>query len=65
MWIVRTDNYGRSGEVPGQDERRVLFLQDPIIAKKVVELLNIDGPTGGPDYYRVVPDNYKLRVFEP
>jgi hypothetical protein len=38
---------------------------DPIIAKKVVELLNLDGPTGGPDYYRVVPDNYKLRVFEP
>lgn len=62
--VVDIDNFG--GEGPGSTER---FITEPIdkdMAQVIVIALNqMYGGYNAPRYYRVVPEDYKLFVFEP
>ena len=62
-WVIQTDNYDRSGEQPGYDEKRMFQSRDgnraATIAKLMNDELNLDF------FYKVVPDEYKLLVFTP
>lgn len=63
--IVRTDNFDRSGEQPGCDEKFVLWPLPEKQAKEICNLLNQTVDANGPDYYKVVATDYKLQEFEP
>jgi hypothetical protein len=63
--IVRTDNFDRSGEEPGCDEKFVLHAMEERYAAEIVKILNRTADPAGPDYYKVVGRDYKLVEFEP
>lgn len=62
--VVDIDNFG--GEGPNSTER---FITEPIeedMAITIVRALNDQyGGYGAPRFYRVVPEDYKLFIFEP
>jgi hypothetical protein len=64
--IVRTDNFGRSGEHPGCNEE---FIGEPNSSREdllvqAADMNDTDGPSSF-DYYKVEHENYKLLEFEP
>ena len=62
--VVHTDNFGRSGEGPGYDER---FISGPIAKEDADVLARLENSrcnVNGPDYYKVVPETYKLVTFQ-
>ena len=61
--IIRTDNYGRSGEWQGRDETLVVACISADLAKRVHVLLNEECPEDW--VYAIVPDGYTLQRFEP
>jgi len=63
--VVRSDNYGQSGEIAGRDESFVgdLYLSHAK-ARKLAELLNEISEFHGPFFYRAVERSYKLVKFE-
>lgn len=63
--IVQGDNFGMSGEMPGRDEKFVLWPLPTEIATKIAALLNNASPEDGPYFYRTVETDYKLSTFEP
>ena len=65
MRIVWTDNYGRSGESPGKDEKFVAKELTDFYARRIVKLLNDSCSESGSDYFKVVEDDYQLLIFEP
>lgn len=62
--VVDIDNFG--GEGPASTER---FITEPIeqnMAKVIANALNAEfGGDYAPRFYRVVPEDYKLFIFEP
>lgn len=64
MKIIQVDNFDREG--PGYDDRFVAMVVDPHIAEHIVSLLNSEHKHPEDDcFYKVVPNDYKLRRFEP
>ena len=63
--IVRTHNFGYSGESPGYDEVFILHPMSDDCAKRICEALNDEGGPRDSWYYRVTENDYKLAVFKP
>lgn len=65
--IVRTDNFGQSGEVPGRDEKIVAtgFLTKEAAILEASKLNDKFGGEDSYDYFMVVDGGYKPAVFEP
>ena len=61
--IIAVDNFDREG--PGFDDRLVVFVRDVVRAQKIVDLLNEEVGGHSPIYYKVVPNDYKLKTFVP
>lgn len=62
--VVDVDNF--AGEGPGSTERFITEPLDKRMAKVIANALNhAYGGSGTPRFYRVVPENYKLFIFEP
>jgi len=64
MMVIRTDNYDRAGEQPGRDEKVMEkgFTEEQ--AKAYAAILN-EANKGSDYYFRVVPEDYKLKEFQP
>lgn len=62
--MIRTDNYGRSGESPYFDEVYVQMDLTYVGATKLAKRLNSSGTVYSDHYYRVVTKDYKLARFE-
>lgn len=63
--VIRTDNFGRSGEAPGFNE--VVKVAGPLVeveAKEQADRLNAGEWENGPYFYRAVQVGYKLEKFE-
>ena len=63
--IVRSDNFGMSGESPGKDEAFILWPLSDEIAEQIAGLLVDDGGEMGDFFYRAEPEDYELLIFEP
>lgn len=63
--IVQTDNFAMAGEMPGRDEKFLLWRMSFDSCSRIVGILNGDTRSDSPHYYKVVPEGYKLMVFEP
>jgi len=65
--IIWTDNFQRSGETPGYDERVVMQSDDQeLLDRTLCILLNPERtPVDGSDWYLIVPDDYVLQEFKP
>jgi hypothetical protein len=68
MRVVKTCNFGKSGEAPGRDESFVAegVRMDSFLAEKLCAAMcgQFSGESS-PWYYKVVADDYKLQEFEP
>lgn len=61
MKIVLVDNYDR-------DDRSDFLVAENVtehFANLIVKLLNEKEGKDSPNFYRAVPDNYKLKIWEP
>ena len=65
MKIIWTDNFGRSGETPGLDEKFIAQKCNEHYAKRIAQLLNDAEDINCPNYYRAVDDDYELQTFIP
>lgn len=64
MKIVWCDNFDREG--PGNNERVVAYnINSEREAKAMLQGLLVTCPAHGSDWYKIVPDDYRLRVFRP
>lgn len=63
--IVQSDNFGMSGEMPGRDEKFLLWAMPFEDAMAICKILNSRVDNYGGVYFRVAPKDYKLKVFEP
>jgi hypothetical protein len=65
MKIIRTDNFDRSGETPGYDEKCIADNVEPSYAVAIAAFLNSKCSEYGPYFYQVRKDDYELAVFIP
>lgn len=65
MRIVQSDNFGMGGEMPGRDDRFLLWELKQKTAEIIAKALNDEIDDTSPFYYKIVPDDYKLQIFEP
>lgn len=65
MKVIRTSNYGKSGEHQGEDEYVICDNCTEVWANIIAKLLNEKAPENGRDYFLVKQDNYKLKEFNP
>lgn len=65
MKVIRVDNFNRKG--PGaQDDILVLDGLNQRDAQALADRKNIEwGGDGAEHFWKAVPNNYKLRIFEP
>lgn len=64
--VVRTDNFGRSGEQPGCDERVVVETEIEESAVRIANILNDENTNPDtPDFYESRKIDSKLAVFAP
>ena len=63
MKVIRTDNYDDEG--PRGTQYVVRENLDEEAGRKLVDELNNDRHRSDFDWYKLVPDDYKLFVFEP
>lgn len=64
MKLIQTDNFDREG--PGHDDRLLVYINNPNVAKEVARLLNDDCDDPYCDvFFKAVPNDYKLKKFEP
>ncbi len=61
MKIIAVDNFDRD-EV---SDRHVVFVRSAEAARQVCRLLNDDAGDLSDVVYKVVPNDHKLRIFEP
>lgn len=61
--IIRTDNFGMSGETPSRDEEFLLWPMPTEDCEAIAEILNSRVGDFDPWYYQVVPEDYQLQVF--
>lgn len=63
--VVCLDNFDRSGEEPGRDERFIGWFSSVGEARRVAQLLNESCTDHSPYYHKVVERGYQLREFKP
>lgn len=64
--VVRTDNFDRSGEKPGRDEKLIAENLTEMEADRKAQELNDQDPRVNSDwFFAVVPQDYKLKIYEP
>jgi hypothetical protein len=63
MKIIRTDNYDDEG--PRGTQHVVRENLDEATGRRLIDELNDDSRRSDYDWFRLVPDDYKLFVFEP
>lgn len=64
MKLIQADNFNREG--PEGNDRMVLYINNPDTAKEIANLLNEDCDDPNCDvFFKAVPNDYKLKTFEP
>lgn len=63
--VVRTHNFGKSGEIPGMDEEIICYCDSAEKGKTIASFLNSRERENSQDYYTIETFGYKLKVFEP
>lgn len=61
MKIIRVDNFDRE-IIP---DKLIATGLSECYAERIVKLLNDSEGNDSPNFYRCVPDDYKLQTFEP
>lgn len=63
MKIIRVDSFNREG--PGYDDVLMAENVKAEFAYRIVTALNQTSTFYSHEFFRAVPDDYKLKVFEP